>query len=175
MINPTQTRGERLVDSAFKGMADKELEFDDVVAVIFTSARGKRLAKVRRSMNLNQSELAVKLGIRQRILSRIESGGGVYCSPRLTARLMRDALAGSGLRYVLFGRHGYQFEKPGADADWQKRVKNPGNRTPGGERIMSTKHAREAFTEFYREWKKKNPGAEIQWATPRYSAKKKAD
>lgn len=138
-----QSAGERLVASAFKGMTDKELEFDDCVAVIFTAARGKRLAKVRRAMNLNQSELAEKLNIRQRTLSRIESGGDVYCSPKLTARIVREALYGSGLRYVLFERYGYQFEKPGADAEWQKRIKNPGNRTPGRDRIMSTKWAQQ--------------------------------
>lgn len=138
-----ESQGERFAAKAMANLTDQELEFDDVVSPIFSGARGKRLARVRRAMNLSQSELAIKLGISQKTLSRIEVGGEVYCSPKLTAAVLRRALHGSGLKYVLFGRHGYQFEKPGADADWVKRTANPGNRTPGSERIMATKWAQD--------------------------------
>jgi transcriptional regulator with XRE-family HTH domain len=123
-------------------MADREniyFEVSETVAPIFSLERGRRLELVRKSMLLDQAQLAERLGVTQQIISKLERGiTPVSRKPIALAAFYR--VFGCATHHILFGLDAHLFNRELINKQyWTEKDRTKGNRTRGRLRKRKSK------------------------------------
>lgn len=108
-------------------------EFDykklaETVAPIFDKARGRRLEYMRKSLFLDQAQLAEKLGVNQQMISKLERG--ITPVSRVPITLFQlYSVFGCMTHHILFGVDKQDFDYEQINSQyWREKDRRKGNR-----------------------------------------------
>lgn len=83
-------------------------KLEDVCTPIFDPAMGRRMASMRRQMDMRQAELGQRLGVTQSVISEMETGKCSIPRQPFTVSALKEAF-GARAGYILHGQNPERF------------------------------------------------------------------